>query len=396
MRPSGARFGGGTPSLLMKQILDYIDRTEQPSRVTEDRGTLLHLPHPFVSPNPELFGDNQFYWDTYFTIRGLLHRDQFALAKGMVENLGYQLERFGFIPMRNEMYNTGISQPPFFSAMIREIHQVSGDRDWLRQQVPLAEQELNRYWKNERHQVREPLSRYCDHFITNDTSEHESGWDMTSRFRGRALHILPIDLNCLLFQYEKDLESFHTELGNEEKARHYREAADTRRTALLSLLWDEDTGFFHDYDTEREARVPFHSLAAYFALWSGVASAEQARRLVDHLGSFRQPGGLANTQDHDLFTPFRQWDYPNGWPNLQLIVVDGLRRYGFTAEARDIVDAWQSMVEEVFASTQLLWEKYDVVARAPGKSGRYPTQSGFGWTNAVYRIFRDYQESHRA
>lgn len=374
----------------MDHILAYIEENERPVRVTEDRGTLLYLPHPFVPPNPQLFANNQFYWDTYFTVRGLLHRGREELAKGMVENLTHQLRRFGFIPMRNEMYDTGISQPPFLTSMIRALYERSRDSSWLRSQVPLAEQELRDYWSDDRHAVLPPLSRYCDHYITNDTSEHESGWDMTSRFRGRALHTIPIDLNCLLYQYETDLQFFHSELGDPERAEAYRRAAATRRSAVMERLWGEATGFYYDYDTEQGTRRSFQSLAAYYALWSGLATEEQARRLVDHLRVFQQPGGLANTQGNDLFQPFRQWDYPNGWPNQQLIVVDGLQRYGFTKEAREIVLAWQSMVEDVFEDTQVLWEKYDVVARSPGKSGRYPTQTGFGWTNAVYRIFHDY------
>ena len=38
----------------------------------------------------------------------------------------------------------------------------------------------------------------------------------------------------------------------------------------------------------------------------------------------------------------------------------------------------------VFERTGELWEKYDVVRQRPSHVGRYPTQIGFGWTNAVY------------
>jgi alpha,alpha-trehalase len=34
--------------------------------------------------------------------------------------------------------------------------------------------------------------------------------------------------------------------------------------------------------------------------------------------------------------------------------------------------------------TGKLWEKYDVVNGDIGKSERYPTQAGFGWTNAIF------------
>jgi neutral trehalase len=40
--------------------------------------------------------------------------------------------------------------------------------------------------------------------------------------------------------------------------------------------------------------------------------------------------------------------------------------------------------ENLFEATGKLWEKYDVVRRAIGKSGHYKTQPGFGWTNMLY------------
>jgi len=45
---------------------------------------------------------------------------------------------------------------------------------------------------------------------------------------------------------------------------------------------------------------------------------------------------------------------------------------------------WLNLNREVFTKTGKFWEKYDVVDCDAGKSRRYPTQSGFGWTNAVF------------
>jgi len=45
---------------------------------------------------------------------------------------------------------------------------------------------------------------------------------------------------------------------------------------------------------------------------------------------------------------------------------------------------WLDMNKKVFNKTGKFWEKYDVVKYDVGKSGLYPTQSSFGWTNAIF------------
>jgi alpha,alpha-trehalase len=108
-----------------------------------------------------------------------------------------------------------------------------------------------------------------------------------------------------------------------------------------------------------------------------------------NLSVFEHDWGLATSQKNDLITPFRQWDYPNGWPNLQWIVIDGLRKYHYDTDAKRLTKKWLTLNEKVFSETGKLWEKYDVVKGTVGKSGLYKTQSGFGWTNMVYVLLND-------
>jgi alpha,alpha-trehalase len=95
-----------------------------------------------------------------------------------------------------------------------------------------------------------------------------------------------------------------------------------------------------------------------------------------------KPGGIVTT-------PLRtgqQWDSPNGWPPLQWIAVDGLRRYGQRSLAAAIACRWMSGVNHVYEESGKLVEKYDVMDTGrKGGGGEYPTQDGFGWTNGVMR-----------
>ena len=160
-------------------------------------------------------------------------------------------KRFNIIPMRNRYYNLGTSQLPFLSSMIREVFNVTKDKRWLKNVMNAAEHELNSYWMNksltELHLVYKGLSRYCDHYITHLAAEHESGWDMTSRFHDHCLDYLPVDLNCALYKYETDFAEFYKGIRNRKKHNQYVLQSEKRRKTMNSLMWNFDKGFYFDY-----------------------------------------------------------------------------------------------------------------------------------------------------
>jgi alpha,alpha-trehalase len=380
-----------------KQVIEYIKKDwKKPSFIPSDQRLIVGLPNKFISPNKKIFNKDQFYWDSYFIILGLVELNKINLAKGMVENLAYLFNKFKIIPARNRFYNLGISQPPFLTSMAFEIFEKTKDKEWLSKIMKTAEKELLLYWKSrevvEHHLVTLNLSRYCDHNITHDTAEQESGWDMTSRFKFDCLNYLPVDLNACLYKYEKDLEKFYLMFRKKKKAEFYERMAEKRKEEMIDLMWSERRGFFFDYNYNTQKRSTFYSLAGYYPLWAGmITNNEMRKRMQKKLKLFEFKGGLANTQKRSLTKKFRQWDYPNGWPNQQYIVIDALRNNGFKKYSIKLTKKWLDLNNEVFEETGKLWEKYDVVHYAIGKDGRYKTQEGFGWTNGVYlRLLKQY------
>jgi alpha,alpha-trehalase len=88
-------------------------------------------------------------------------------------------------------------------------------------------------------------------------------------------------------------------------------------------------------------------------------------------------------------TTGNQWDAPFGWAPLQMPVVDGLRRYGFTQDADRLAWKFIGLVTKEFREHGVIVEKYDVQRCesdvASGiKFGYAANQIGFGWTNGVY------------
>src|SRR5258706_7760907 len=358
----------------------------------------LGLPHKFISPDNSIYKDDQFYWDSYFIIVGLVKCGRADIAKGMIDNFIFLQKRFNIIPMRNRFYNLGSSQIPFLSTMAREVFNVNNDLHWMKTTMAAAEHELNSYWMNKKlteiHIVYEGLSRYCDHYITHLAAEHESGWDMTSRFRNRCLNYLPVDLNCALYKYETDLAEFYKSIRNYKKSEAYILQSEKRRRKINKLMWNYNKGFYFDYDYKHKRQSSFYSIAGFYPIWARMATYTQARKIIDNLDKFEYAGGLANSQATGLSKEYKQHDYPNGWPNQQWIVIRGLMNYGFHKDAARLAKKYLDLNKKVFDETGKLWEKYNVVKCTIGKSERYPTQSGFGWTNAVFvRLLNQFGDS---
>ena len=380
---------------VLKRIDTFWDEAVTPakkSRWSNARNLLMHigridLPNPVVSPNSHYFAGTQFYWDTYFTVLGLLEAKKIELAKGMVDNLLYLHKKFGFIPARNSLTSIGRTQPPFLTRMAWEIYAHDKDNDWLDAVMKVAQDEYLHTWNNERRLHETGLNTYNPWFAKKILTAYESGWDVSSRFAGGRTNVVPVDLNCLLYRYERDIEAWCKLRKRNKEAVTWRRRAVQRQKNITEYFWNEKAGFFFDFDSSQNSTDTFWSLAGFYPLWAGVATKAQAAQSVKQLRKFKQPHGISTSQEDKWQR--RQWDHPNNWPPLQMIMIDGLRLYGYKKQAHVLSEQWLELVESVYKKTGELWEKYDVVSGDVGLSGRYPTQPGFAWTCGVHlRLMR--------
>ncbi len=366
----------------------------------KDDDSLLGLPHPYLVPAHEEgheFDFNElYYWDSYFMVQGMLKdKRQKELVVGILENLLSLYARFKIIPNASRTYLTGRSQPPLLTTFILDVYKAYDmDKKWLNEHIDIAKDEYQRVWMGTRkpnvRQVYEGLSRYYDINHLNDLAEAESGWDHTTRFNRKCLNYLPVDLNALLFKYEMDFAQVALLLGKKEEAAEWEEAARWRQVTMNKLMWSDFKGLYYDYNYAKKQRGSVDSLAAYFPMWAGMVTEKQAAQLVSSLRRFEEKGGLVTTNSTALsqLTPSpipAQWAHPNGWAPLQFIAVKGLQRYGYHDDARRIAHKWLKCNLDWFNEHGVFLEKYNVVAPdKPPAKGVYPSQVGFGWTNAVF------------
>jgi alpha,alpha-trehalase len=223
-------------------------------------------------------------------------------------------------------------------------------------------------------------------FYKGDRSMRESGFDVSFRFGpfgASTQDFAAVGLNSLLYKSEEDLEWMSNELGQKEAAMKWHEQAVARRQEIERYLWSPTYGLYYDYDFVNGAQSKYSYATTFYPLWTGLATPEQAKAVVDNLEAFDRPGGIVMS----MANTGAQWDAPYGWAPIQLIAIEGLRRYGYDAYADGISLQFLSMVLDNFRRDGTIREKYNVDTRSSETNiqvGYKTNVVGFGWTNGVF------------
>lgn len=413
--------GGLSPQEHIRVLWNVLTR-----ETYQNKGSLVALPYPYVVPGGRF--SEQFYWDSYFIMLGLVVHDRDDLIEGMMKNYAYMIRKNGYIPTGNRTYFLSRSQPPFFSHMVKLWAARKGKlmlaaylpymlaeyTFWMRGKRHLGKSTsaykrvvkmpdgsiLNRYFdakhtpRPESYRVDVEVARRAEGRINSQVyldlrAACESGWDFSSRWLkdGKDLstihttQLVPVDLNCLLYDLELAIADAYSYLKQPFLARRYRKKAAERRAAIQKYCWSEEEGFYFDYDFVAEKPTERYSLAATFPLFSGVADQKQAQFVKNILKHrFLKKGGLLTT----LNDTRHQWDAPNGWAPLQWVAIQGLRAYGFHDFANEVKRRWIYANTVTFNAERKMIEKYNVMhPEIKGGGGEYALQDGFGWTNGV-------------
>ena len=428
-RPAGADVRSDPSRTMEEHVVALWPALTRAADEADARSTLVPLPARYVVPGGRF--REVYYWDSYFTMLGLVESGRLDLVKDMLDNFAGLVRTVGHVPNGNRTYYLSRSQPPFLGAMVglyaRAADTASAlawldalEREhafWMGDTARLAPGTarrrlvrlpggalLNRYWDDrpeprpesyrEDHALAAPLQPAQRERLYRDLrAAAESGWDFSSRWMRdpgdlRSLEttaLAPVDLNALLVNLERTiaaLRRFRKAEGDSAAAERFDSLAIARREALLAAAWDSTRGFFFDVRWRTGERVADRpTLAAAVPLYFGLATPEQGQRVAVRLErDFLAAGGFVTSR----IASGQQWDAPNGWPPLQWMAIEGVRCYG-RADLADLArDRWLALNRRVYAGTGKMTEKYDVVdpsRRAGG--GEYPTQDGFGWTNGV-------------
>jgi len=396
-------------------------------------GCYSHLPatYPFVIAGSRF--REFYYWDSYWTLEGLLVSDMFNTSRGHLENFLNLVQDLGFVPNGGRIYYVNRSQPPLLTQMILRYYQSTNDLAFLEQAVPILNSEYN-YWMSNTSVEVEPghiLNRY---YVINSAPRPESylpdvtlastvppsyvaelyqqiatgaetGWDFSSRWMSnqpnlatlQTTQVIPVDLNSILYKNELTLAAFYQELRQPAMQRLYLMRAAQRLVSIQKLLWNDALGMWSDRFLNGSLSTEFYP-SNLVPIWAGVylamtsAQVEGMLKSVTAQGIFSYEGGVPTS-----FIPTgQQWDFPNGWAPLQHLIISGLNEIASTPimdprlrqfcedTAFQLASHWLTSNYCGWNATGMMFEKYNVTMMGnPGGGGEYTVQDGFGWTNGV-------------
>ncbi|KAI6204877.1 hypothetical protein M3Y94_00728100 [Aphelenchoides besseyi] len=389
--------------------------------------SLIYVPEKFIVPGGRF--REFYYWDTYWIIKGLIASGMHDTVRSILRNFIYIVERHGMIPNGGRIYYLARSQPPLLTGMFYEYYEATGDFEFVRQNLHVLEKELE-FWDKRRtvevevkgeqftmyqfraeSNVPRPESFREDVELVKDVesweeksvawrnlaSAAESGLDFSSRWFKNftelvtidTTNVVPVDLNAFIC-WNMDILSYFYSLipGEVVKEAEYRVRLFKFRRAFQKVFFVDEEDGWYDYNLRtRKNNIEFYPSNAVPLFTRCYDSLDHLKieRVYDRFkrfGAFSYNSGIPTSMHKNTG---QQWDFPNAWPPLQHILIEGLRRSEsprLQEEAYNLAKMWTRVNYNSFNATGVMWEKYDVDGLA-GSGGEYAVQAGFGWTNGV-------------
>lgn len=239
---------------------------------------------------------------------------------------------------------------PFLSQITLLCLKYDGHLSWLEAEHYERLKKSLDYWLYERDPNCNNLSRWRSSIETGMDNQHERGgiW--------RSDYDEGVDLNTYLYQECRAYAKICEYRGDSARAEEYRKTACIRREAVLAM-WDEEDGFFYDRDERDGSVTKVKSASGLLPLWAGIASQDQAGRLVkEHIlnpeefwRGYPIPA-LAGTEPG--YSPVHlagdigcNWR-ANTWMPTNYMVMHGMKRYGYQEEAAALAQSSKKLVEK--------------------------------------------------
>jgi neutral trehalase len=196
-----------------------------------------------------------------------------------------------------------------------------------------------------------------------------------------------VDLNSYLVKECRAFARLAKLAGKDKMAKEYEKKAQDKINTMQALLWDEKDGFFYDRKVDKDKplsktvwaynqmnarcmnqyKIPVRSVSAFTTMWAGVATPEQAKRMVnEYLLNPREfwtpypiatlaksePGYTSVYQVTDMGCSWRT----TTWIPTNYMVYNGLKLYGYnqiaTVVAQRTVELMQKSGNREYYNTE--------------------------------------------
>lgn len=326
-----------------------------------------YLKYKFIVPG-SFYSDDLWDWDSWLTdlaLRKVASNEEIAdYEKGCVLNFLEQIDEQGrmpiyirpnLVPRPRPDEEKNIHKPCLAQHALFIVEQ-TGESEWLREKFSDIERYITWYDTNCYHES-------GLYFWLND---YAIGVDNDPCTFYRPPHSsASIYLNCMMFCELEAIGKLWRIFGDGEKAVAYEQKALALKAAIQEHCWDERDGFFYNVDinllpvdlTQRlHSGCPRHWCtliqrigvwAGFMALWAGIATPEQAERIVrEHYcneKTFNAPYGVRTLSKMEKMYAIIKSGNPSCWLGpiwgiSNYMVFDGLRKYGYVEEATELAE----------------------------------------------------------
>uniref|UniRef100_A0A915E3U6 Trehalase n=1 Tax=Ditylenchus dipsaci TaxID=166011 RepID=A0A915E3U6_9BILA len=297
--------------------------------VHPDRYSLLYVPKCFVVPGGRF--REFYYWDTYWTIKGLLVSGLHEICKNMIEN---------FVHMVNKTVSASL-----LTAIVYEYYEATRDIEFIRSVLPALERELE-FWDTKRGVKVEKGGQIYDlyHYRTesnvprpesyredtslveqltkttdkrqvwrNLASTAESGWDFSSRWLKdssklssiQTTSIVPVDLNAFMCSNFNILSYLFDEIGDTIKSLQYQKRYNSFLIDFQKVFYVKNASGWYDFNLKtKEHKLDYYASIAiplftkcYHSI--DLAQSENIFNRMEELGVFNFAGGIPTSLNND-------------------------------------------------------------------------------------------------
>ncbi len=294
--------------------------------------------------------------------------------------------------------------PPLFAWSEYENAIISGDKEHLRKL--LCEQKyLQKHYEwfeglSERTKIDGVLCETC--LIAEELGYRweggRSGMDNTPRGRDVPNNgkerpnnpdLLWIDAICQQALSARTIAEMLELLGDAESAKEWRDKFEAKKAIVNEYYWDEESGFYYDYDIKKGELNKVMTIASYWTMTAGIAPRERAEKMLEQLFNPETLGGkvplisLARS-DGDYHSNGRYWR-GGLWLPTAYAALKGLSSYGYDKEAHELASAVISHMLATYEEYEphTIWECYSPELHEPARqvNGKVVVRPDFcGWS----------------
>lgn len=298
-------------------------------------------------------------WDSVYHAIGLRHID-IGLARESILAIFDTQKNDGMIShMMNPSSSSDITQPPIIALGLKLLEEKASSPAMIRKLYP----KLKKYIEWDLANRDSDGAGLCEWFIEGDVNCRcgESGLDNSPRF-DCAQKLDATDFNAFLALECEIMAGFAKTAGRSKDVGLWKGRQKKICDLMNERLWSDRKGFYFDYNLKERRQSDIYAVSGFLPLICGAPTKEQAVKLVRHLSNpktfgtpFRVPSiARCNSECYSK----DMWRGPS-WIATNWLIVRGLERYGFKAEADKLVKETMSEIEKFYMKYGTFFEFYD-------------------------------------